>query len=339
MVGFRLMGPLSEYTGYAVGLKGIIRKLEQRKQVDFDLYTFRDIQTRDPDILEIFEREKRNFSHLGVLVGFPDVLNYLPTRYKCVYTMYEMTDIPEKWKENTRRANEIWVPCTFCAQVFSKYNKNIRIVKWGYNEEIFKPKRGKKKENEQFLFGSVGVMSKRKGVDVLVSAFEKAFNRDNNYRLIIKTRDTRYLPSIDSPMITVIDENWREDQLVDFYRKVDCIVQPSRGEGVSMVPLQAAGCGTPSIVTNFGGPADYCDDKGIFGIGYTHLSKPTGMLAKKGRWAEPNEDELVEKLRWIADKQPKVKHRYEDWQLSNTVADFEDAVKKAAYVYKKRGTM
>lgn len=322
MIPFRLVGPLSLYTGYTVGFRGLARMLAKRPDLDIDLRgtKWNCADGIEPELLELVKQPK-NHDRLGVGVGYGTVALQLGTRRRVIYTMYEADDIPQEWKIPVREAHEVWVPSTFCARVFGKYNKRVRIVPWGIDTAVYR--RGKsRKSSGDFVFGAVGVQSPRKGTDVMVEGFRRAFGGRSGVRLVIKTRDTRSLPPIGDDRITVIDEDWPEERLVQFYRDIDCLVEPSRGEGIGMPPLQAAMCGTPALVTNWGGTADLIDDKGIWGVRIKGLVRASNTMAKGARWAEPDAGHLAELMEWVVDERPKVKGDYSRWSLQSQADHF-----------------
>lgn len=329
MAKFRLMGPMARYTGYAVGFRGLVRKLATKPDIQFQLRASKGVVPDDTEefFLKLISRNG-DFDRLGVVVGFPTLTNDLPCRYISLYSMYEADNLPEAWKGPVGRAEEVWVPSRFCYDVFRRYNPRTRIVPWGIDTDVFrKPKR--KPKNEEFTFGSVGVQSPRKGTDVLLKAFDAAFGGRPGVRLIIKTRDTRQLPSFDNDQVAVIDADWPEEKLVEFMQGLDCLVESSRGEGQGMPPLQAAACGVPSLVTAWGGMLDYADGKGVYPIRIKGLSSAKNIGAKNANWAEPDPNHLAELMQWAVDTRPRVTGDYSRWSLQSMANEFHTCVKQS----------
>lgn len=332
MIAFRLMGPMARYTGYGVGFRGMVEELRQRQELDFQLRATKGHlpPETEPELLELVAKNGY-YDRMGVAVGFADIMDYLVARYSVLYTMYEADDIPNQWKRHVEKANEVWVPTTFCGRVFGKYNRRIRRVRWGVDSKMFRPVKVKK-DKSVYTFGAVGVQSPRKGTDVMVKAYNKAFGENESVRLVIKTRDTREMPVIDNKQITVIDTDWPEEKLVEFYNTIDCLLEPSRGDGVAMPPLQAAMCGTPSLVTEWGGPVDYLTE-GIYPIRIKGLSKAYNIGADGAKWAEPDERHLAELMQWMVEERPKKIGDISQWTIGNMATEFTEAVKSAWRLY------
>lgn len=325
MVPVRMLGPLARYTGYAVGFRGLLAELLKRKQLDIELRAARNNvpEGTEAELLALLQRPPRH-DHLGIVVGFPDLAAYLSTRYKIIYTMYEADDVPEEWQEELRRADEVWVPSQFCGQVMRRYNPRLRLVPWGVDPQVFNRKGARREPDGEYVFGAVGVQSPRKGTDVMIAAFDLAFGGRPGVKLVIKTRDTRQIPPFDNPQISVIDTDWPEDRLAQFYREIDCLVEPSRGEGMGMPPLQAALCGTPALVTAWGGPTDYIDDNGVWGVRIKGLVRANGITARGAHWAEPDTRHLAELMAWAVATKPQVAGDYSRWTLPCMADHFTD---------------
>jgi hypothetical protein len=139
---------------------------------------------------------------------------------------------------------------------------------------------------------------KRKGVDVTFEAFRTVFGS--------------YQPPLDKPVPRLIMKSLkghgeyyapgvkhvtgRLDPLEerDLYANAHCYVQPSRGEGFGLQPLQAIALGRPTILTNAHGHESYAH-LGI-GLDWEPSSADYFMFGDAGEWWEPNFDEVCEAM-------------------------------------------
>lgn len=332
-------GPATLYSGFGKVFLGLADRLRTKFPTEI-LAT----DNRVPDGYPLPITQVPNNRLFGVLFGYPPELSQLPTEYRVLYTMYEASDIPEDWKLRLREPDEVWVPTTFCGEVFGQY-RPVRIVPVGFEDRIFFRKSWSRAERETFwwplvpeaigkrVVGTAGVMSKRKGVDLLIRAWELAGLEDAV--LVIKTRDTRG-PIGESGTAFVIDQDWPDEQMADFYRSLDLFVLPSRGEGLGLPPLEAAACGTPALVTRASGPADYIDDRGIYGIEVRgQVQAPyieetrEGIRAQEARWYEPDLGDLLDKLRRFCQDAPAVEHQYRNWSMTELAGRWETELRAA----------
>lgn len=114
-----------------------------------------------------------------------------------------------------------------------------------------------------FLF--VGGTIARKGIDLLVDAWHRAFAVDDDVQLVVKDfgAGTHYAGAADQlrelaasgtvAPIVVLDDHLRPDELPALYRAADVLVAPYRGEGFCLPALEALACGVP-VIHNACGP-------------------------------------------------------------------------------------
>ena len=163
-----------------------------------------------------------------------------------------------------------------------------------------------------FTFLHVSSCFPRKGVDVLLAAWARAFGPGDGVRLVIKgfpnphntvAADLARLRAAGPPLaeVVLIDEDLAAADVLDLYRQADAVVLPTRGEGFNLPAAEALAAGIPLIVTGWGGHMDFvvpsADVRLLryrFAPSGTHLATPFSL------WAEPDEDDLVAALREMA---------------------------------------
>lgn len=150
----------------------------------------------------------------------------------------------------------------------------------------------------------------RKGVDVLLAAWARAFRAGDDVRLVIKGFPNPHnnvagrlaALRIDDPEmapVSLIDTDIGDEALLALYRDADVMVLPTRGEGFNLPAAEALASGMRLIVTGHGGHMDFCsgDDANVRPLAYrmhraaSHLSEPGAL------WAEPDIEDLVRALR------------------------------------------
>ncbi|MCW2954652.1 MAG: glycosyltransferase, partial [Conexibacter sp.] len=121
-----------------------------------------------------------------------------------------------------------------------------------------------------FLF--VGGAIWRKGVDVLLAAWERAFGPDDDVRLVIKDfgLDGAYRGQSCGPRVRAmaergdlapllyVDAQLEAGELPALYRSADVLVAPYRGEGFCLPVLEAMACGVPALHTAAGPTGEFC---------------------------------------------------------------------------------
>ena len=158
-----------------------------------------------------------------------------------------------------------------------------------------------------FTFLHVSSCFPRKGVDVLLAAYARAFRSSDPVMLIIKgfpnphndvgsLVDALVANKPDAPAIEFINADLTDDEVLALYRRADVMVLPSRGEGLNLPAAEAMAAGLPLIVTGHGGQLDFCDQSTARLLRYRLRPAQTHLASSGSLWAEPDEDDLVAAL-------------------------------------------
>ena len=153
----------------------------------------------------------------------------------------------------------------------------------------------------------------RKGVDVLLAAWSRAFRAGDPVRLVIKSFPNphndvadrlRAMRAEDPGLapVELIDRDLDDAALLGLYADADTAVLPTRGEGYNLPAAEALAAGLSLIVTDGGGHMDFCvgADGPLPGVRLlaarpapsgSHLATPHSL------WLEPDRDDLVAALR------------------------------------------
>ena len=111
--------------------------------------------------------------------------DYRYGKYTIGYTPWESTEVPKKWIDGLNRVDDLWVTSDFVANVFGDYTStDIFELPHGI-EECWKPFEHKR-QDRPFTFLHVGEPAVRKGGDILLRAWHKAFKDRDDVRLIFK---------------------------------------------------------------------------------------------------------------------------------------------------------
>lgn len=292
---FRFQAPFIMRTGYGKVSCWLAQSFLDRLDTQVEIAPHQGKLYDDvPERIREAANQPARFRGLGLIVSYPDHIHYMPTRKKAVYTMWETTRVPDRYVSDLRSANVIFSPSVFCKSVFETELGNGRVEHVGCGVDTTFYTLREFRNDGPLHFGTVGVMSPRKGVDVLFEAW-RVMEDKSDVLLTVKTRDTRWLPKRRPKNVRVIDDEWSEEQLRYFYGSLDYYLFPSRAEGFGLSPIEAACCGVPGYATNWSGMRDYIGDY-IRPINWARLSAPPRNAFKEdgiGRWAEPSVDHLA----------------------------------------------
>jgi glycosyltransferase involved in cell wall biosynthesis len=219
----------------------------------------------------------------------------LPQEGKAVAVRtWDFGRFPDRW---VRKINEdydqLWVHCSWIRRQAIQSGVSparVRIVPPGIDPQVFKPsgRRHRLATRNSFKFLFVGSTVYRKGIDILLRAYESAFGPDDDVCLVIKDHDRdifyqgitsqdeirRREADAEHPEILYIDTHWSEVDLAALYRACDVAVFPYRAEGFAIPILEAMACGTPAIVPAFGACLDYCTTSTSFLVPARRINAP-----------------------------------------------------------------
>lgn len=179
-----------------------------------------------------------------------------------------------------------------------------------YSDEPLVPRRA---GQGTMTFLHVSSCFPRKGVDVLLRAWQRAFRMHDPVRLIIKTfpnphntieSDVSALRTSDegSAIIEIINQDLNESEMIDLFKQADAMVLPTRGEGFNLPALEAMLAGVPLIVTGYGGHIDFCSDQNSRLLDFDFARAESHVADRHSLWVNPNEDDLVHALRERVDE-------------------------------------
>ena len=235
---------------------------------------------------------------------------------------WEFGSLPQAWVEQAKNVDEFWVPTNYVRNVYTESGiaaDKVQIVPNGIDPERFHPDARPRNiaTDKAFKFLFVGGTIPRKGTDILLDAFLKAFTASDDVALIIKDfggntfykgqtlghRVAEYQRRPNAPQIIYLDTELAPEELPGLYTACDCLVHPYRGEGFGLPVLEAMACGLPVVVTAGGATDDFATDEFAYrvpavrrGIGH----EISGMKLAGEAWLlEPYVDALAERLCWI----------------------------------------
>jgi glycosyltransferase involved in cell wall biosynthesis len=235
---------------------------------------------------------------------------------------WEFGSLPRDWLPMLRRVDEVWAYSRFVRDAYVEAGvppERVHVVPLGVDPEVFRPEVSPYSlppgPGVRFLF--VGGTIFRKGIDVLLAAYARAFRPGDGVGLVIKDMGSRSfyrgqtaeehvagLRERGYP-VEYIDRDLTESEMAGLYAACDGLVHPFRGEGFALPVVEAMACGLPAIVTGAGPVLDYATEETAFFIPARRgqfAECRIGDLETIGRpWQfEPDQDALVEHMRRVA---------------------------------------
>jgi len=119
---------------------------------------------------------------------------------------------------------------------------------------------------KRFRFLYTGRLTHRKGYEIVLEAYRRAFSAADDVALVIKPCDhrgvqtaelirhvTRPFAAPDAPALAILPTEMDASDLPGMYTACDALVHPYRGESFCLPMAEAMACGRPVIATDIGG--------------------------------------------------------------------------------------
>jgi glycosyltransferase involved in cell wall biosynthesis len=241
--------------------------------------------------------------------------------YKVGYTAWESTELQHGWEEKISGLDELWVPNSFCKNVFEPYtDKKITVFPHGVSPN-FSPQ--KRKVLDKFIFLHIGFPAIRKNLPETVSAFLELYAGRSDVELWIKGYDTSTIFTTEKN-IKLISGHMTYDQIISLMQSAHALVYPSWGEGFGLIPLQAMATGLPTIITDGWADYQYLTDLVVS----SKLHKSPWQDIHPGMMFKPNFDSLVSNMddlyknyeKYSESSYNKTEYIHSEWSWNNKVS-------------------
>jgi len=220
-----------------------------------------------------------------------------------------------KLEESSLSCPDVILVCSQWAKdvITTILNKPTCVVPLGYNPDIFKP--SNKENSGSYKFFNIGKIEKRKGHDILIECFNRAFDEDDDVELhmlwanpFLSYEQTLNWHKLyyNSKLGNKVKIHNRMDghmQVAKFIQSMDCGVFPSRAEGWNLELLESIVSNKPVITTNYSAHTEFCNKENSYLVDITQLETAYDGIWFNGQgdWAyigNSQKDEIIEYMRY-----------------------------------------
>lgn len=281
-------GIIHGYSGYAKANREIVKRVLRSMKAGFAFDAPWDAKERDKGNIRLLKSLRMN----RIDERAPQI-TFLPPRsesragYRIIYTMME-TEVVHKDMIHLMNSqyHECWVPTEWNAGTFKRSGLTlpVKVMPLGIDPDIYHPdvapmmpealcltgkNAGKYEVPSGFLFIYVCQPTFRKGIEVVIEAFCRAFENDQEAGLIIASTShsgSMFQPDLSvKPRIWLLNSPCSETDLAGIYKSCKAYVCASRGEGWNLPMMEAAGVGIPLVIPRTSAHPDLVpEDQGFF---------------------------------------------------------------------------
>ena len=235
-------------------------------------------------------------TNVGFWFDQPQHWNWRDQWHKVGYHPWESTEIDPEWLAAMRKCDEVWTPSPLIADWYRNWGlSNVHVFEHGVTDNWAIKYRD---PVDKIRFLHVGGEALRKGADVTLDAFRAAFAGRDDVELTLKTAHSGWNVN-NIGKVSIRNGIISEEELISMFHKHHVFVYPSWGEGFGLTPLQAMATAMPTIIPGEWAPYQRLLDPDLT-IGATLEDSPWPRL-HPGKMLKPNFDDLVDKMRHVAD--------------------------------------
>lgn len=242
-----------DHGSFAIVSRALTHVLK-RAAVDATVYAYGSLSPRYIDIP--FQVAMNSHADTGIFVGYPrESLGWLTGHEKSIIlTVCESSPVPPEWIYSLNKTNLVVVPSEFCrdALLASRLQTHVIVCPHGVPASFMNVPPQKERVGRVRLLhvSEAGSFPWRKGTSQLIQAFRRIQETFPNVDLYIKS-DSLQLDKVlrGGDRIYPLSTLRHAATIPSFYHAFDAVVQPSRGEGFGLVPLEARCLGIPVALT------------------------------------------------------------------------------------------
>ena len=314
----RIEGPFDSSYSLALLNRETAKALKKLKY-DVSLYSMEGFGEFEPN-KEFLEKnpqiqktvtKKQNFVDIVSRNLYPPNVENMIGKIKMLHHYaWEESGFVDEWAENfNKNLNCMTTLSSHVKKIMTDNGVYVPMNVSGCGVDHFNNIKSKKTEikTKNFVFLHISSCFPRKGVDILLNAYEKAFSKKDNVTLIIKTFPNPHnniekllkekKKNKDFPDIVLINKDISEEEIKGLYKKADILVAPSKAEGFGLPMAEAMLEGVGVITTNWGGQLDFCNNENSWLVDFEFEKAQTHFNLFNSVWAKPNEEDLAEKMK------------------------------------------
>jgi glycosyltransferase involved in cell wall biosynthesis len=247
-----------------------------------------------------------------------DMSQFVGRGTKIGFPFFELDEFTQVEKHHLNSLDRLFVSSFWAKSVAESQldlsSENIFVVPLGVNSKIFQPSLN---TGEKTIFFNCGKWEIRKGHDILIEAFNKAFTEKDNVELWMMCSNPFLNPEQSSEWaklyqnsslghkIKLIDRKNTQEEVYNIMKQTDCGVFPARAEGWNLELLEMMACGKHVIATNYSAHTEFCnaDNANLIEIEAKEVAYDgIWFHGQTGKWAAMKEnqlDQLISHMRSI----------------------------------------
>tara|TARA_Y100000310_G_scaffold341899_2_gene442779 strand:+ start:155 stop:1198 length:1044 start_codon:yes stop_codon:yes gene_type:complete len=305
-MNINLISPVNEL-GYGVVGLNILKELSKEHKVA--LFPLGNVGISDEDVKKAVDNTSTydvNAPSLRIYHQF-DMAMHVGKGMHAGFPIFELNKFDDREKHHLKSMDKLFVCSSWAKKIIRENEVGVETVvaPFGVDREMFNE--NGVSSSDKTIFLNIGKWEVRKGHDILLEAFSRAFT-DENVELwmlcnnpFLSEQDnmnweTKYRIKLGNK-VKIINRLGNHRDVASLMKKVDCGVFPSRAEGWNLELLEMMSCGKHVIATDYSGHTEFANKDNCYLIDVKELEKARDGIWFNGQgdWAKLG-NEQVEQL-------------------------------------------
>jgi len=235
-----------------------------------------------------------------------DMAQHIGRGQRIGFPVFELNRFSETEKHHLSSLDKIFVCSNWAKSIVEKEipESNVSVVPLGVDSSIFTTE--KNPSNSSTVFINIGKWEIRKGHDILVEAFNNAFDKQDDVELWMMNHNPfltqeqekewhrLYLNSRLGRKIKIIPRVESHIEVAEIMRQADVGVFPSRAEGWNLEALEMMSMGKYVILTNYSAHTEFATEinSKLINIDETEEAHDGIWFHGQGEWASLGENQI-----------------------------------------------
>jgi glycosyltransferase involved in cell wall biosynthesis len=246
-----------------------------------------------------------------------DLLEHIGRGPYYAMTFFELDTLSTIEQKSLSVPDRLFVTSDWAKQVLiqNKVSTPIDIVPLGVDRTVFNETLYKKNHNDKYIFLNIGKWEVRKGHDILLELFEKAFPEETDVELYILASEKtnsyssneelkKWKSMYDRPRIKLYNGVNSHYDVAQIIASSDCGLYPSRAEGWNMELLESMSMNKPVIATNYSSHTEFCNANNSLLVDIKDKERAIDGKAfvGQGNWAklgQSEKDQIIDYMRYV----------------------------------------
>jgi glycosyltransferase involved in cell wall biosynthesis len=274
----------------------------------------------DYDLIVKLYNNSKNFDHNAPFIKIWhqfDLASHIGRGQYLAFPFFELDTFNTLEVSHLKVPDRILVTSNWAKEIVNSNVKDslVSVVPLGVDRNIFDDDKYVKNHNNKYVFLNIGKWEVRKGHDILLELFQKAFpdnqevelwilasENTNNYSSAQELEQWKNMYRSDN-RIKLLNSAQNHAEIAQIMNDSDCGLFPSRAEGWNLELLEMMSMNKPVIATNYSAHTEFCDQNNCYlvDIHETETAYDGKAFVGQGNWAKignNQKDQIIEHMRY-----------------------------------------